>query len=376
MIMIRLFLICKIILLSVLLLNCSSEYDEISANRYTSIENMSLKEMQELNRYKNISADNYTQAQEEIKQDVENQNSSKNKDQNITNQDKTIREVALYEIAMSFGMRAGLYARSKDINQYLSEHKSILDHIFDFRSLMLDNNIMPPVLIEARKTMTAESHQELPSDDDSFLLNNNPVGKSLVKANVRVEHAQNDFRTLRITDRIYKIIRQARFAITVPSWNDYIRLSYSAPGIPEKSLLPRNDEEQKSWSEGVQKGWDLGLAQADQILNQNLRLLKRDYLGMIRYRRLLSKNMVSEPYVAKRNYGVTGDGDEIKIHDRVLTIAALPALKPDSGSWTPFLTQNEEQELEAKLAMLDIDKMLKYLNNGKGLINQQMLYKK
>lgn len=305
--------------------------------------------------------------------------------------DFSIRQTALREMALSVGMRGGLYWRSKEINQFFLANSNELDKIFDFSNLMLANNVIPPVLIEAIKTMDAKAHDPLPTDDDNFLLNDNPTGKSLAKTKVRAERAQNNFRTLRITDKVYKIIRQARFAVTIPTWRDYLQLSFTEPSMPESSVLPRTQEEQNAWAEGIEQGWNIGLQQADQILSQNLMLLKRDYLGMIRYKKLLAMNMVSAPFVAKRNYGVTGDGDEIKIHDQVLTIAALPALKPDSKLWTPYITQGQEEELEAKISKLNIDHTLKYLpsvNTGQAknkivvkdksnqIINKKELYKK
>lgn len=292
--------------------------------------------------------------------------------------DSSVRNVALYETALSVGMRSGLYSRSKEINNHLLQNGDDLEKIFDFRGLMLPNNIMPPVLIESRKTMDARNDGPLPNNDDAFLLNDNPVGKALATTKVNVERSQNNFRTLRITDRIYKIIRQARFAVTVPHWRDYLRLDYAAPGLPDETILPKNQDEQVVWAKGIEEGWNMGLQQADQIFQQNLMLLRRDYLGMVRYRTLLSMKMVSEPYVAKRNYGVTGDGDEIKIHDRVLTIAALPALKPNSKSWTPYLSQDQEQELDTRLTALNLDRMLKYLPGdkaGEG-VDTKELYKK
>lgn len=301
----------------------------------------------------------------------ENVNQVQNFDEN-----NTIRDVALHEMALSMGMRGGLYSRSKEINQYLSDNSSSLDQIFDFRELMLPDRIVPPVLIESHKAMVAKNHDALPVDDDAFLLNNNPTGKALAKTDVRVQRAQNNFRTLRITDRLYKIIKQARFGVTVPSWNDYLQMDYSKPMQPEAAILPKNEQEQRVWARGIDEGWKVGLEQADQILDQNLRLLKRDYLGMIRYKKLLAMKMVSEPFVAKRNYGVTGDGDAININDRVLTISALPALNPDSKNWQPYLIQDKEQELESKLAKLDMDSMFKYLKAGKGFVDPSEMYEK
>lgn len=330
---------------------CSSAPDGSMGGDYYDSENITLDGLKNLNNSTVVSTSN----------------SSSNGDQS-----GSIRQVALHEMALSVGMRGGLYARSRELNEFFVNSGDDLDKIFDFRSLMLPNNVIPPVLTEAVKTMDAKADEPLPTDDDSFLLNDNPTGKALAQTKVRVDRAQNNFRTLRITDRVYKILRQARFAVAIPHWHDYLQLSYTPPALPESAILPKTQAEQDTWAQGIEEGWNLGMRQAEQILEQNLMLLRRDYLGMVRYRKLLAMNMVSAPYVADRDYGITGDGDEIKIHDRVLTIAALPALKPDSKLWTPYLTQNQEAELDSKINNLSLNKLLKYSPAIKDKSNKQI----
>lgn len=303
------------------------------------------------------------QSQQEMTLNSLKKANSKIAENAANNKQGTIRQVALHEMALSVGMRGGLYARSKDLNEYLQARASSLDKIFSFNSLMLPNNIIPPVLVEAVKTMDATSESSLPKDDDTFLLNDNPTGQAIARTHLQVERVQNNFRTLRITDRVYKIVRQARFAVAVPGWRDYLQTTYTEPGLPESSILPKNSAEQETWSKGIEEGWYLGYKQAEQIFAQNLMLLRRDYLGMARYRKLLAADMVSAPYVARRDYGVTGNGDEIKINDKVLTIAALPSLKADSKSWKPFMTSALEAELDAKINNLKIYDIIKNADN-------------
>ena len=53
-------------------------------------------------------------------------------------------------------------------------------------------------------------------------------------------------------------------------------------------------------------------------------------------------NMVSPPYVSDTDLGVTGDGAEIHIDDRVLRITALPALNTNSNEWRAAVAKDEE----------------------------------
>jgi len=64
--------------------------------------------------------------------------------------------------------------------------------------------------------------------------------------------------------------------------------------------------------------------------------------------------MVTPPYVSHTDLGVTGDGDEIHIDDRVLRITALPALNTNAEEWHAAVAKDEEaldkfEKLEQKI---------------------------
>jgi defect-in-organelle-trafficking protein DotC len=149
----------------------------------------------------------------------------------------------------------------------------------------------------------------------------------------------SDPNTIRVADRTYKIVAQARFATTPPNWREYLWLSYPKPALPHKSLLPRNNEEQKVWMRYTRKGWEKGIEQAYTIFQQNLARLKRDYRGMAIYRKLLQEKMISPPFVARTELGVTGDGTDMRVNDQVLRIVELPKLQTNSRHWRAVIIQ-------------------------------------
>jgi len=284
-----------------------------------------------------------------------------------------MREQFIRDTALSLGMRAALYDRSKEVNKFLKEHSNELYAIFDFKALMLENEILPPVLIEGRATVSAENYKpyiagqaakDAHSQSSSFTSNVTKEKSNIENVEDRVNRTIQHFGTLRVTDKTYQIIKQARFATAIPTWREYLLMDYKKPEAPFKSLLPKNPIEQKVWKKYVQKGWKLGSKQADSIFEQNLSLLKRDYLGMIRYRLLLAQNMVSAPYVSKRNYGVTGGGDKMQVNDRTLTITALPSLRADSKLWQPQIT-NFEASLDKRMEKFDLSQLEKDLTRTK-----------
>lgn len=217
-----------------------------------------------------------------------------------------IRSMALRETALSLGAQAGLAARAKMIDDQLVRQTRNLDTIFDFKSLILDHNVLPPVLLQGNNTLNLASEQ-----------------------------------VIRISDRTYKLAKQARFVTTPPNWRQYLWLDYKKPDEPHVSMLPNTKEERKVWCFYVEKGWQKGVEQADTILSENIARIKEDFTGMILYRKLLAMNMVSAPYVSHTDLGITGNGDELHIDDRVLRITALPALNVNSDEWRAAVAKDE-----------------------------------
>lgn len=221
-------------------------------------------------------------------------------------QETRMRNDLLKETALSLGARGGLAARLGEINASLEKRSDYLDTVFNFRALILANNILPPVLVEGRNTLNLDNPLEI-----------------------------------RVADRSYKIEKQARFVTAPPTWRSYLLLQASKPEVPDASLLPDDSDEAELaiWKEYTERGWEQGIRQANDIYAENLGRLKRDYKGMIRYRKLLAQGMVSAPEVANLNLGITGGGSEMSVNDRVLTIRALPALKANSKEWEAATTK-------------------------------------
>ncbi|MFY7698565.1 MAG: type IV secretion system DotC family protein [Legionella sp.] len=219
-----------------------------------------------------------------------------------------IREVAIKETALSLGAQSGLAWRAKIINEQLLKEARHLDMIYDFNALILPHNILPPVLLEGRNTLNLA-----------------------------------DAQTIRISDRTYKVAKQAHFVTTPPNWRQYIWMDYKKPDYPNLTLLPKSKIERTVWNQAVEKGWQNGIEQANVILEESLARLKEDFVGMVMYRKLLAMNMVSPPFVSNTDLGVTGDAGEIRIDDRVLRITALPALNTDSTQWRAAVSQDENQ---------------------------------
>ncbi|TAL59323.1 MAG: type IV secretion system protein DotC [Legionella sp.] len=217
-----------------------------------------------------------------------------------------IREMALKETALSLGAQAGLAWRAKIIDEELTRQARNLDTIYDFNYLVLEHNILPPVLLEGRNTLNL-----------------------------------GDAQSIRVSDRTYKVAKQAHFVTTPPTWRQYLWMDYVKPESPNFTLLPKTRYEKQLWYVYTERGWKKGVEQANTILEESIARVKEDFGGMILYRKLLAMNMVSPPYVSNTDLGVTGDGNEIRIDDRVLRITALPELNVNSEQWRAAVAKDE-----------------------------------
>jgi defect-in-organelle-trafficking protein DotC len=217
-----------------------------------------------------------------------------------TNSYKTnkIRLTLLQDTARSLGAQAGLAWSSERFNDLLELQEKTLSTIFNFQSMMLDNNVVPPVL--------EEGSNDLNLDGES---------------------------AIRLADRSYKIVKQAHFVTVTPSWRDYLVMPYSDPEAPDNSLLPKTNEERDVWNKYMVIGWQEGLTQANDIFAINLNRLQRDYKGMILYRKLLAQHIVTPPFVSQASLGITGGGNSLRINDRVLRITSVSELQANSKVW-------------------------------------------
>jgi len=215
-----------------------------------------------------------------------------------------IKQQALREVAMTLGAQGALAWQAEHIDNALQEESVYLDHIFNFNLILINNNVLPPVLAEADQTLS------LSSDN-----------------------------ALRLANKTYELIAPARFVTTPPTWRTYLWLNFKKPSLPHNSLLPHNRAESVVWNQYLQEGWQQGLRQADAIFASNLARLKRDYVGMVLYRKLLEQGMVSAPFIAKADLGITGDAHQIRIDDQIIRITSNSELQPDAKKWKPIIAK-------------------------------------
>ncbi len=215
-----------------------------------------------------------------------------------------IRGDAVREAALSLGARGGLAHRTFQIQRRLAEYDASLSRLFDFSRLLIPAPsgllIEPPIVSEAQRAVIV-----------------NGGGQEAA-----------------VADRVFRIGRAARIVTAARNWRLYMERDWGRVDPPPGLLLPKDAEERKVWRLSVQEGWEAGVNQAEETFEADLDRMTNDFVGMARYRELLSQGMISPPFALHQDHGVTGGGSEMRVGDRGLMITGPSALIPRSERWT------------------------------------------
>lgn len=211
----------------------------------------------------------------------------------------TTQRETMKSVALTYGAQSGLAWKAEIINATLDAHAVELDKIYNFNSLMMKNNMLPPVLQESQNIMSADGYDKV-----------------------------------RMADKEIQIVRPAQLVTSAPTWRDYLIMSYDHPHLPDASLYPSVPEERALWKISFERGWKQGVKQADAIFAQSLGMINRDFNGMVLYHSLLTQNMIAPAYTSKAKLGVTGDANIMRINDQIVRITEEAKLMPDhSEGW-------------------------------------------
>lgn len=216
-----------------------------------------------------------------------------------------IRLDAMREGALSYGARGGLSWRTFYIRKELERRGSYMDKVYSFAELLIAAPsgllIEPPVVSES-------------------------VNALIIAAGGQVAA---------VSDRIFRINKNARIVSAARTWRNYLERDWGEVAPPPDILRPADNEEREKWIAWIRKGWEQGVSQADEIFQEDIDKLSADYSGMIRYRTLLSQNMISAPYALQTDRGITGGGDVMRVGDRAIEITGKPVLITGSDQWQP-----------------------------------------
>lgn len=216
-----------------------------------------------------------------------------------------IRSDALMEAATSFGARMGYARRAWEIAGRLESRSSDLSTVFDFSRVVSHapggaGVIIPPVVSRSFNAFVTDAEGREASVADEYLV----------------------------------IVRAGRIAPLEPTWRDFLLFAAPMPEEPPRALLPADREEEAFFRTRFDDGWNEGVRLADAELQSRLDRLQRDYLGMLQYRRLVAQGMMDRLVLADADFGVTVDGDEMRIGSRTVRIVSDAQFQGNPTRWS------------------------------------------
>lgn len=228
------------------------------------------------------------------------------------------------QLAMQSAMRSGMSNISKNLKRYERQ----LDAIYNFQPLMIHSKVVPPVITEAVDLFN-----------------------------------QNGDMQIRLTDRVYDIVQQARITSTPPNWRDYLQFSDEPAAFDDglfmtSAMVPKSKIEKEIWEKATRDGWRLGIQQANTHLLESFDRLNRDYIGMIRFHTLVAEGKIDMPAISSYELYDNTDGVRLLMGEKLFQISSLPQFKkptPDlkkihKGNLAKegFVQQREENMVDVK----------------------------
>lgn len=210
-----------------------------------------------------------------------------------------IRRDLLSRAARRAGLRAGFQAECSRLTQSIEQFAADFDRRFDFTPMIVDGTIVPPVITEVREV--AE---------------------------------QKNAGLVYLSLGTYRIVSQARLALKLPSWRDYLVLSKSYGSRSAPDFPPRTDEELRFYEAEEARGREDGISDARELFEVNLSRLERDYKGMKLYHELAAAGAVSLPKIQRHgsSLSLSDGGQRASVGNMEVKLLVTPSFQRASTS--------------------------------------------
>jgi defect-in-organelle-trafficking protein DotC len=218
-------------------------------------------------------------------------------DDSDTSAKEQARLQQVQQVALEYGLQGGLAQGIAQIDQIVKSNSDYLTRTYDFGALMIDgpygSKILPPVIVESDKI-----------------------------------YDQVNDSTLVIADHSYQILTPAAFAPIQPLWQTYLIMPWVPPATPDAKDFPDKAIEHKAWDAALKKGYAIGEEQAFSDFQINLNRLNRQFIGMVRWSRLVASGEATAPIVTAEMKSVVGGGDKVTIDEGKVEIVGNAQLLP------------------------------------------------
>lgn len=219
---------------------------------------------------------------------------SKNVKQSANNRqlsaEKNLRLSKIRQIAFEYGANVGRAEQAKFYEKQAELHGAKWDKDYDFTRLLISQN--PPVLPAV------------------------------------ISHAQNNYRlvdekTMTVNANMWKIEVPVQIVSVVPTWRDYLKMSFTVDKHPSKGFLPKDKIESQVWDEAVKEGYAHGKRTADMDWQNAKGELNRDFAGMLNYKILLANGLLEGPIMNFEEWNTVTNEDGTVMQDKTMMIRIL-----------------------------------------------------
>ncbi|MBB4000116.1 type IV secretory system conjugative DNA transfer family protein [Aureimonas pseudogalii] len=229
-----------------------------------------------------------------------------------TTEVEKIRHEVLRDAATAYASQAGYYRRAYDIMRQLEVESGRLSEAFNFNRVVYVTPkeagfVIPPIVTRGTSALQI-----------------NDTGTQSVAA-----------------DEYYRIEQPGRLVGVVPTWRDYLVMALEQPNEPDIEFLPQDDDERKIFDAYLAEGWKVGEGMADDALKAAMNDLRRDYLGMVEYRRLVDAGLIKELAVRWDQRRASSAPNELFIGERTVRIVDAATFVRDPKQWKPVTRKFE-----------------------------------
>lgn len=229
-----------------------------------------------------------------------------------------LRRQALQEAAQGYGSQLGYARRVWEIEGLLEDRSADLDEVFSFDRVVSEAPVKAGYIIPPIVSRSFDAFQ-----------------------------SSEEGRAASVADEYLTIVAAGRIVPVTPTWRDYLLFSSPDPEKPARSLFPSNEAERELFLGWFQEGWTAGVSLADEEIGHRLTRLRRDYEGMLQYRRLVNMGMMDRMVLQEADFGVTGGGEEMRIGSRTVRIVSDAQFDADPLRWTVREVGPREREIAA-----------------------------
>lgn len=220
------------------------------------------------------------------------------------------RTQAMREAALSVGAQNGYVTEMNRLRQMMNAESQTWDNLFAFKDLM---------------------RLATPGEKSLYFL------PAVIHESNEVTATATDNNRIEVSGKYYEILKRERLVTSPPDWREYLMIDVPVDvSKPVGALLPKTPEEQALWSDWISEGWETGVLQANAEMSARVRNLGSDFVGMVKYLRLVKERKVNPSYVASQYRGSVNQGNSMHLNKRTFAITSGASFNGNSDSWTPL----------------------------------------